>query len=1406
MPLFVRQMSGRSESYSDSSRSSASGYGSSSSDYDSQDARDDREVSLAGHRGKLQLESKRSQSSSSSSDMEDDDGEHLIRSRVRREKNAFLVDDEGRNLETKVTEVTAAANPYLDQGNLEQAFKVFGTREVAERQAHQVLPVGLEDVSFVAKPVVLNDDEFERECDRLDLQEKLIDHARDWMMEKYFKDRDPRLADDENGDEYLEQQHSILRAILSELCGYGSDSVQKVPEFVIKYRSDLYDVENSIFNDGDVYSIREHAKKYAWLIQMRKEVFSRLQKAPVTYHDSPEMEAKWKECKKVIDERITEIESFNDIRRYLEYLDTSDKRSTHVSFFKQRELFGKMVGEFLMHPNVLTMNIVAMSNDPSAQMYDPPEPSQPPVQFFEAFFDENPRYAELCEAEAQKATERARAKDEDLDDEVSAISILEEKIVKYAAEELAVNPYLLYQLREQITAHMVVNTEPTAKGNAANDLLPFGKYGPIKRLKGKPTSSFAHTDIWLLISEARGAGYITVTIDLDYEEGGRAKFFELLASIYRSHYNSSYDSLRERVVEKAFNDHIWPQFVAETETDLMKGASDFVKDTVEELLFKQLTAPPFVARSDDLGGPKKSGVVLSFCYHPDFPRDLAVALVNSDGIVEKWQVCDSIVLTSRAEIRDYSKQGINRMLQDKQLSSTERNAIKIKADIHKLLAKKKNSVTIDVVVVAATCLKSESVYNFAHDMISSVETRKSTPIIFAPADAALVYARAAKLSAKERRDLSQSEPVPDMIIVAASVARRVQNPLSELTRLCTPERNYLAGLPLHPFQSSFISDAGQSGPIEEACQRACLKAVGISGVDIFKLHSDHHRGPLQFVPGLGPVWAEQIIAKMSTKISNRERLCSEVFGDKNPTIKTNAIGFIRFPATIDKKDRNKKNDETQMGNLLDGTLIHVNDYGLANNLIRFKMEKGPRSAIQQKDAEEFFKEPQHFTEDELISFCEAYSLPKTRLLDFVVGELSIGPYQSLRFEPRRFDIPREDESETLNEPYGMFRFRDNRRKIAEASDIYQYCPLTDQELFDLLVNNYVFAVGDVSDFRILSIRSSEIRAEHESGLQAIDTRPDGSERDFARNSHHPAVTIRVDIRHLRLEVSFRKDDIDQAKQFQPQANLHWRPTRALDKSFDLEGEEKAHRDAIAAEKNKPHRYSTRNINDEHYREINYAEAKASLLEQKVGSFLFRPSAKGVEHLSLNVKFPGMSVASYDIVERKKQGENDLTLGKELYIERLKFSELEEIVWSFIEPLTEQLNEVIGHRKWVEDLDEAKSMVLEDYRNDPRTIPYRLTVDPAILNCVAFIWLYGSKLVIEPIRPTSAKFRYRHTDFERLEQVINYWKQVACRTLPSTDRGPPIERMRSETEERREREKDERMQRDARDFGRGPRRD
>jgi hypothetical protein len=93
------------------------------------------------------------------------------------------------------------------------------------------------------------------------------------------------------------------------------------------------------------------------------------------------------------------------------------------------------------------------------------------------------------------------------------------------------------------------------------------------------------------------------------------------------------------------------------------------------------------------------------------------------------------------------------------------------------------------------------------------------------------------------------------------------------------------------------------------------------------------------------------------------------------------------------------------------------------------------------------------------------------------------------------------------------------------------------------------------------------------------------------------------------------------------------------------------------------------------------------------------------------------------------------------------------------------------------------------RDDPRILAYGLTVDPANPGCIILIWRGFGRLITEPIRSKPTEFRFRHVGYDRLEQLITFWKEHGCKSLPD-QKQRAIERRVTEGEESVNREKQE----------------
>ena len=141
------------------------------------------------------------------------------------------------------------------------------------------------------------------------------------------------------------------------------------------------------------------------------------------------------------------------------------------------------------------------------------------------------------------------------------------------------------------------------------------------------------------------------------------------------------------------------------------------------------------------------------------------------------------------------------------------------------------------------------------------------------------------------------------------------------------------------------------------------------------------------------------------------------------------------------------------------------------------------------------------------------------------------------------------------------------------------------------------------------------------------------------------------------------------------------------------------------------RYQPRRINHPKFRNVNSMRAIQELQDKEVGEFLFRPSSKGTDNLTLTWKFYTNNIVHIDVSERDKT--EGASIGAKLFISEEVFDNLQEIVERYIIPCNRQLREACSHPKFKQcDTQEELDKVLKEEKNaDPNRIPYKLTILP-----------------------------------------------------------------------------------------------
>ncbi len=141
------------------------------------------------------------------------------------------------------------------------------------------------------------------------------------------------------------------------------------------------------------------------------------------------------------------------------------------------------------------------------------------------------------------------------------------------------------------------------------------------------------------------------------------------------------------------------------------------------------------------------------------------------------------------------------------------------------------------------------------------------------------------------------------------------------------------------------------------------------------------------------------------------------------------------------------------------------------------------------------------------------------------------------------------------------------------------------------------------------------------------------------------------------------------------------------------------------------RFVPRRIAHEKFKNISSKRALAELEGADVGDFVFRPSTRSQDHITLTWKFWKKHFVHIDIAEHEKHPGAPIV--SRLVIRSDHFENLKEIVERYIIPCNRLVRDVTTYSKWSdldrwEDLEES---LKEEKTADKARIPYRLAILP-----------------------------------------------------------------------------------------------
>ncbi|KAJ3327060.1 Transcription elongation factor SPT6 [Blyttiomyces sp. JEL0837] len=335
--------------------------------------------------------------------------------------------------------------------------------------------------------------------------------------------------------------------------------------------------------------------------------------------------------------------------------------------------------------------------------------------------------------------------------------------------------------------------------------------------------------------------------------------------------------------------------------------------------------------------------------------------------------------------------------------------------------------------------------------------------------------------------------------------------------------------------------------------------------------------------------------------------------------------------------------------VLDDTRVHPEDYALARKMAADVLEVD--DVMENEDLSQFVadlmeNEPERLNAlmlDDFADELERTTHDKKRLTLNEIKDEMIAPYRDRR---RRFS------SSTFPEIFTMFT-----NETEESLRIGTVVSCTVTKLMD----------------RYARVKLSN-NMEGMLHLSCVPGNANSVASVYRENQMIQAAIKSIDYEKCQVEVDARPES----------TNRDWMQIlgkKLRDERFseEREREDRENEKRPMLKPNKPKQ--ARVVNHPFWKSVSYQEAEQALSGQSVrrGTVIIRPSTKGNNHLSMTWKIDEGVYQHLDIQESKK--ENEWSLGKLLSIDGKNYDDLDEIIATYIEPLSYNFNEAMNHQKF-----------------------------------------------------------------------------------------------------------------------------
>lgn len=556
---------------------------------------------------------------------------------------------------------------------------------------------------------------------------------------------------------------------------------------------------------------------------------------------------------------------------------------------------------------------------------------------------------------------------------------------------------------------------------------------------------------------------------------------------------------------------------------------------------------------------------------------------------------------------------------------------------------------------------------------------------------------------------------------AICLARLKQNPLAEICQLWheEPNKNFCLSLPLHPLQRSVSPTK-----LSEYLENEAIKIVNSVGNEINKACEHQHlQSVIQFVSGLGPRKANYLIEKITR---NRGLIMRVMLGTPPKILGDilfyNCAGFLKVKRSCDS--------QIYDFNPLDVTRIHPENYPLANKIALSAMEDNFKESSSEA-IRIILRDPKKINILDLDEYIRTSQEKGNKYTKF-----------NIHFIKNEFQNP----------------FNDERPPHKD---------LTSSELFYLLIGDPTFKKGQMVNATVLRVDEEHVKCRLTNDLEATiwykdifedsDIRPDEAKIREMKEKFKSGMVVNARVKSInevnfKIDLTVKESELSSVKNHIDVNRLHYN-------YFVLvEEEDYVNRNFIKENKAQQTKYLPRSINYPYFKNCSYKCSIDWLRNKEIGAYIFRPSSKGSNFLTLSWKFYDNTYSHIEIQEEDKLP--GMLIGKKLRIGNEEYSSFQEIGDRYLKPCELLVRDAINSRKFkkFDSVEEFENKLKEERANKNYT-PYLFTIlseypQFIIMGHCAKI----GQVVKEYIKVKPSGLFFHNEFFTNLEDLANWFKR------------------------------------------------